>query len=83
MVYRRGLALASTACYRFLTLGKEPEMPLSAQQRQQLANVIASSEMEGGQVSEREKKNLEALMLGELSIEDAIADALRHAGVER
>lgn len=35
MVYRGGLALASTACYRFLTLGKEPEMPLSAQQRQQ------------------------------------------------
>lgn len=83
MVYRGGLALASTACYRFLTLRKEPEMPLSAQQRQQLVNVIASSEMEGGQVSEREKKNLEALMLGELSIEDAIADALKHAGVER
>jgi hypothetical protein len=56
-------------------------MPLSAQQRQQLANIIASSEMEGGQVSEREK-NLEALMLGELRIEDAIADALRHAEVE-
>ena len=70
MVYRGGLALTSTACYRFLTLGKEPEMPLSAKQRQQLVNVIASSEMEGGQVSEREKKNLEALMLGDLSIED-------------
>lgn len=58
-------------------------MPLSKRQQHRLENIIASSEMEGRVVSEHEKKKLEAIMLGELSAEDAIADALRKAGVER
>lgn len=57
-------------------------MPLSKRQQHRLENIIASSEMEGGIVSELEKKKLEEIMLGELSIDEAIADALREAGVE-